>query len=125
MQGEYTVRTGIGGSTGEVGVINANAEVLVVDVTDLDNVTAFVTVNTIAGTTSLSPEYTIDGTHWVAWGAAVVHGDLVSATGGVVRTLSDSNGMALRVKQVRLRSTALAGGGSYGFVAAGTKRAGF
>lgn len=118
---EYVHRTGK--SAAEV-VIDANAETLTVDVSDLENVVLFPRQVVDAGTVVLEVEISADGTHF-----ATLVADLTEASFGAGANVvgapipvEGANGMPMACKQVRLRASALAGGGSYGLVVSGFKR---
>lgn len=126
MHGNIRVRNGIGGSSGETGIINANGESLGTECEDLDNVSIVVVQATDAGTVTLVVEKTFDGTNWIAVGSSIAETAFAAGDGATIeRTLSDSNGMPLVAKKVRVRATALAGGGVYSMHVAGRVRAGF
>lgn len=122
---ELVCRNGVGGSAGETDRINAQGEVLVCEVADLDNITILAIQATDAGTCTLTVEKSFDGVQFVPVGATIAEsGFAAGANTAVERTLSDSNGMPLVAKQVRLSGTALAGGGVYKLQVCGKKRPG-
>lgn len=122
MQGDFKSKPGTGTPNNK---IDAAAEFLEVDVDGYTNIVAVATVENIAGTLAAQMDYTVNGTHWIPFGAAIVHGDLTAVSLGVARTLSDANGMPILAKKVRLRAPTLTGGGIYGFHAAGAKLPGY
>lgn len=122
---ELVCRNGYGGSAGETGVINAQGESLICEVADLENISILAIQSTDAGTCTLTVEKSYDGTLFVPVGATIAElGFAAGANQAVERSLSDSNGMPLVAKQIRLTGTALAGGGVYKLQVAGKKRPG-
>jgi hypothetical protein len=104
-------------------VIDAAAEALMVDVEDLTNVVIWAIQTTDAGTATLPVEISPDGTTWVAFGADLTEASFAAGAGTAVqRSVSDANAMPLAIKQVRLRASALAGGGAYGLKVTGFQR---
>lgn len=125
MRGEIVVRAGIGGSTGETGIINASGESLAVNIEELDFVSVIVVQVTDAGTATLVVEKSFDGVSWVTVGTSFDQSAFAAGDGAAIeRTLSDSNGMPLMAKHLRLRATALASGGVYSLHVAGRARQG-
>lgn len=119
MKGEYAFRAGVGTPNG---LIDANAEILVVPCSDLENITVQTVQVTDAGTVTIAIEKTLDGVVWEAVGAALTEASFgAGANTAVSATLSDANGMGLRAMAVRARATALAGGGVYRIQVSGRK----
>lgn len=126
MYGNIKTKNGIGGSAGETGVINLSGEVLTVDCEELDLVSVVVVQATDLGTVSLTVEKSFNGITWIPVGSAITEASFAAGDGASIeRTLSDANGMSLVAKQVRIRATALTGGGVYSLHVAGRVRAGF
>jgi hypothetical protein len=108
------------------GIIAAANDVVAVDVSDLDNVSAFIVQVNDAGTVVLRLDKTPDQTIMTAVGATVAETDFAAgANKAVTRELSDANGMPTPVRELRLTATALAGGGTYKLVVQGRKRIGY
>ena len=122
----YASKNGIGGSVGETDIINAAAESLVVDVQEFDRTSLYVVQVTDAGTVNLIVEESPDGVLFAQVGAAITEATFPVGNGvcAPIIALESGNGMPRVVKQVRVRATALAGGGVYKLVAAGTIRPG-
>jgi len=112
--------------TGATGVIDAANDVMVVDVQDLVNISLFVNQLVDAGTVTLVIEKTIDGVNWTSANANLSEASFAAGNNQAKEiTLSDASGMALAAKQLRVTASALAGGGSYSILAAGTQRLGY
>ncbi len=104
---KFVCRNGVGGSGTDTGFINAAAEVLEVDVSDLTNVVLHLVQLVDDGTVTLVTEYTIDGTYWAILDASTDASDLGSGVGATVAvTLSDAAGMPIPAKKVRIRASA-------------------
>jgi hypothetical protein len=125
MFSKYVTRAGFGGSGVDTGIIDANAEVLVVDVQDLDRITCHAIQVTDSGTVTLVIEGTMDGTAWLLIGASMAETNFPAGAQTVIeRTISDANAMSLVYKQVRLRCTAYGASGVYRFQVSGVQRDG-
>lgn len=120
---KFQSRNGFGGSAGETDVINAAAEVLAVDVEDLQGASLYVVQATDAGTVSLIVEESPDGALWAQVGTAIAESDFpAGANTAVLRHLESGNGMPRVTKLVRVRAATLTGGGVYRLVVAGVQR---
>lgn len=99
--------------TGVASLLDTANDYCVFDVSDLENISIFVDQIIDAGTCTITVEKTIDGTNW----ANVATPDQTAFPTGANKSkeyaLSDSNGMPLRAKQVKVTLTAVAGGGTY------------
>lgn len=112
MKGAYDVRTGLQ-SDGTASIL-ANSKTLTVDCADLKNITIQLVQVVDAGTVVLVTEKSLDGTYWETVDASTAEGDFAAGNGAAVSfSLSDSNGMALRCKQVRVRTTTYTSTGEY------------
>lgn len=117
-------RTAVGPAAG--GVIDAATEALVVECEDLEHIEAYAIQSTDAGTATLQLHRSPDGVTFVQMGADFAETALEAGNGGALaRSLSDSNGMDLAAKQIRLKATALAAGGVYTLKVCGFQRDGF
>lgn len=115
----YKTVQGTGGHSNQA---TAAADVLTADVSDMENLTVHAVQINDAGTTTQAVQYTLDGTNWLTAGSSITEASYpAGANQCVERTLSDSNGMPQRVKQVRLNTTALSGGGIYELHVGGSK----
>lgn len=118
---QLTVRSGIGAAG--IVVIDAAAEALMATMEDLDRVVVHVYQITDAGTVVAHVEATIDGVSWLQIGANITEASFPAGANTVVeRTLSDANAMSLSYRAIRVRASALAAGGVYGFSLAGKER---
>lgn len=90
-----------------------------IDISDMENCVCYVTEHT-AGTATLQVDTSPDGTQWAPLGTTVAAAtDIVAATSvAAARPVEASNGMPLRVRQVRLRATAYTDG-VYGLTVCG------
>jgi hypothetical protein len=123
--GRLIMREGFGGSGVDTAIINAAAEVLTVDIEDLTNVVLWVTQVTDNGTVTLDLEISPDGTTWSALGSPIAESDLPAGAGTIQRSVSDSNGMPIAIKQARIRSSAYTGTGVYALKVSGFQRDGY
>lgn len=113
MKGDFRqVAPGYTGTTD--GVLDAAAEAVTFDVSDLEHVVIQLVQVTDAGTVVLVTEASIDGTYWDVVDASTAETDFAAAAGATVSfSLSDANGMPKAYRKVRVRASALAGGGTY------------
>lgn len=120
---DMTLTTDPGGS----GTINAALDVATVSVEDLDDVTVFLHQVTDAGAVSLVVDYSPDGTNWVPAVATKSEADFGAGAHASIAayTLSDTHGMPLVAKQVRVTAASLSGGGVYGAGVTGRQTANF
>lgn len=124
--GKFVQKNGYGGSAGQTNKINANAEVLTVDVEDLSNVVLHLIQLVDSGTVTLVTEYTLDGTYWAVLDASTAAGDFAAGVGAVVAyTLADAAGMPIPAKKVRIRASAYGASGEYLLSVGGWQRPGF
>lgn len=96
-------------------IMDAAAESVRGDISDLDNVTVFLVQDTDpgAGTSSLQVQYSPDGTTFVTH-ATKADTDFAAANGAAIAvSLSDANGMPIVAKEVRVVLAALSAGGVY------------
>ncbi len=107
------------------GLLEAVNDRAVADVKDLTNVEVVLNQITDGGTATLTIEKTHDGTNWVAVGTKADSDFVAGANKSVVVSLSDSNGMPLHAKQVRVTVTAATAGGAYTVGVAGLQRSGY
>lgn len=111
---------------GTNGLIDAAAEVMTADVRDLENVTIILEQVVDAGTVVLVTEKSPDGVLWQTVDASTAETDFpAGANTSVEFSLSDASGMSLPTMQVRVRASALAGGGTYRMKVTGRQKAGY
>lgn len=102
------------------GTISAALDSCTIDVSDMTNMSLFLNQLTDAGTVVLVVEKSVDGTNWAVVDASTIESDFpVGANKAIEFTLSDANGMPLVTKQLKVTSSALAGGGVYSAKVAG------
>lgn len=124
QKGKYVVKNGtLTTDTGTTGLIDTTGDVAVVDVSDMENIAVYVNQIVDAGTVALGIDYSPDGTNWIRDAATKAETDFTAGTNQaeLALTLSDANGMPIRAKLVRVRATAVAGGGTYGLVVTGSQ----
>jgi len=120
---KLSTKTGIGGSAGVTGLIDAVSEVLVLDIEDLVNVTLIATQVVDNGTVTLDVEVSPDGVTWFAFGTALTEASFAAGENKSVSvSLSDTNGMPLVFKQARIATSVYTGTGTYSFKACGLQR---
>lgn len=117
------VRDGTNDTDGTADLAAADQS-LVVDVSDLDNVTVHVVQETDGGTVSLAIEHSFDGVYFAPIGAGLTEASFAAADGAVVeRALEGPNGMPIQTGQIRLHCSAFTAGGNYQLKVAGKRRA--
>lgn len=109
-------RNGLGpGSNVDTANITVQDETLVVDVSDLTDVTLHLVQIVDGGTVTLSVEYTLDGTYWAVL-TTKADTDFADENGDV-EVVNLANGstvpMPIPAKKVRIRASALSAGGTY------------
>lgn len=93
-----------------------------INVGDLDNITMHAVQRVDNGTVVLAIEHSLDNALWVTVGATIAETDFAVGDDAVIeRTLSDSNGMAIRTGWVRINVTTHTGTGEYGLVIGGRR----
>lgn len=114
--------------TGQTGFLDAAGDVQILDIAHLEHVMLVVAQITDNGTVALHFDLSVDGTNFIPdfW---TTKADTDFAAGANVAleigTLSDSNGMPLRAKQIKVRCTAHTGTGEYLASAAGVQVEGY
>jgi len=99
--------------TGTTGKIDAVGDIALVDVSELEKIALFINQEVDNGTVTLLVEEAIDGTNWALL-ATVTEADFPAGANTAKKvTLSDSNGMPLVTRQVRVRCTVYTGTGKY------------
>lgn len=107
------------------GLLDAAAEAVVAQAEDLSSISVVLVQVTDAGTATLVVEKTLNGTDWIQV-ASKADSDFAAGAGATIEIpLSDSNGMPVVAKQLRVRASALAGGGVYSAHIAGRQVGGF
>lgn len=102
--------------TAGTGVLDAVNDRAVVDCEDLTYVEVWTNQLVDAGTATLVIEKSVDGTNFAPVATLTDASFALGANKSVVSTLSDSNGMPLHCKQIRVTCTVEgADGGSYSF----------
>lgn len=99
--------------TGTASILDAAADVAVLDVRHLTNIEIFVNQIVDAGTCTIDIARTIDGVNWDPVGQFTEASFPAGANKSQSLLLVDANGMPLLAKQVRVTLTAVAGGGTY------------
>ena len=125
--GKYTVRTGVMVVDGaSAGFVTESGDSSVVEIEDLDNVSVFIANPLFGGTATLVIDYSPDGVSFVE-AVATKHNSDFAANNDAVNayTLSDTNGMPLCAKQIRLRCTASTAGGEYQLMVTGRQTENF
>lgn len=126
MQGKFIDKTmTMSVDTGGTGVIDAVSDAAVIDVLDLTNMSVYLNQITDDGTVTLVVEKTIDGTNFALVGSKSDGDFPAGANKSIEIPLSDSNGMPLRAKQIRVTATVRTGTGTYSFCVAGSQVAGY
>lgn len=101
--------------TGSDGVIAATTDVAQADISDMDGVSVLLNQLVDSGTVTLVVDISYDGTNWVTSAASKAESDFPAGTNTTVvaYTLSDTNGMPVTAKLVRVRCTAYGASGHY------------
>jgi hypothetical protein len=102
------------------GTINAANDQAQIDMTGMINSTIMLNQLTDSGTVTLLVEKTIDGTNWATVVSKADTDFPAGANKSIAISLSDTNGMPLVCKAVRVTSTAYGASGIYSLAAAGT-----
>lgn len=96
------------------------------DISDLENVSVYISQVVDAGTATVQISKTPDGTALVAMGAALTEASWAAGNNvALEKTLSDTNGMGTLCLQVQMNVSAIAGGGSYQLIVQGKQRQGY
>ena len=111
--------------TGTTGVIETDADSAVADVSDLENISVYLNQVTDNGNATLLVEKTVDGTNWATVASKTQADFPAGANKSVELTLSDSNGMPTRAKQIRVTLSGHSGTGTYTMGVAGTQVDGY
>jgi hypothetical protein len=112
----YTVDAG---TTEQLDTTN---DVAVMDVRHCTNIEVFVNQIVDAGTCTIDIERTLDGVNWDPVGQFTEASFPAGANKAQSLLLVDVNGMPLLAKQIRVKLTAVAGGGSYTVLGYGVQR---
>lgn len=105
--------------TGTASILDAAGDIATIDVRHMINVEIYVTQVNDAGTCTIDIERTLDGTNWDPVGQFTEASFPVGNNMAQALLLVDANGMPLLAKQVRVKLTAVAGGGTYNCLAYG------
>lgn len=122
-QGRFQYKDGtIQTDTGTTGVLDTAGDTCVVDVKELESISAFVNRLTAAnGTSTFLIEKSVDGLNWITVSSTKAQTDIpAGANKGIEFTLSDTNGMGLRCKQLRFTLVTNSGTATYSFGACGS-----
>lgn len=103
-------------ASGSINAANCQAQI---DMTGMVGSSVFLDQLVDAGTVTLLVEKSIDGTNWATVVTKHETDFPAGANKSIEVTLSDTNGMPLVAKAVRVTASALSGGGVYGLHAAG------
>lgn len=127
MQGKLRVNSSyLSTDTGTTGVLDTDGDVAIVDVSDLTNISLYANQLTDDGNVTLTLEKSIDGTNWAPLGSALTQASFAAGANKAVEvSLSDSNGMPLRTKQIRATVSGKTGTGTYSILAVGSQVEGF
>lgn len=104
---------------GTTSLLDTSGDIAVMDVRHLTNIEIMVNQINDAGTVALEIERTLDGTNWDPLTQFTEASFPAGANKSQSFLLVDSNGMPLLAKQVRVRVSAIAGGGTYTVLAQG------
>lgn len=105
------------GGTGSL--LDAAGDIATIDTRHMTNIEILVNQVNDAGTCTIDIERTIDGTNWDPVGQFTEASFPAGANTAQSLLLVDANGMPLSAKQVRVKLTAVAGGGTYTCLAYG------
>lgn len=108
--------------TGTTGVLDANADVAVIDVRDKVNVSIYLNQLIDNGAVTLTVEKSIDGVNFAAVATKTEADFPAGANKSVELSLSDANGMPLNCAVVKVTVSGHSGTGTYSMTAAGTQR---
>ncbi len=99
---------------GLVGGLSATGDTMVVDVEDLDQVTAIINNTTFGGTATIKVDGSADGVNWIEALGSKANSDFAASGDAVIGyTLSDAHGLPLVLKQIRFRCSVATAGGVY------------
>lgn len=112
--------------TGDTGYMDEVGDQMVVDVSDMTNISLYLNQITDDGNVTFLVEKTVDGVNWATVDSAKDQDDLpAGANTALELTLSDANGMPLRAKQLRVTLSVHTGTGNYTCGVAGTQVPGY
>lgn len=123
MQGKkITITPTYTTDAGTASKLDTANDVCVADVSELEKISVLVNQETDAGTATVLVQKTIDGTNWATVATLAETDFPAGANTAKEVTLSDANGMATLAKQVRVKLSAVAGGGIYSAMVTGVER---
>lgn len=105
--------------TGTASILDAAGDIATIDVRHMTNVEIYVTQVNDAGTCTIDIERTLDGTNWDPVGQLTEASFPAGNNKAQSLLLVDANGMPMLAKQIRVKLTAVAGGGTYNCLAYG------
>lgn len=106
----------------DVGVMAADSDAQVVDVSDMSHVSIYLNQITDNGNVTLTVTKTVDGVNFAPVASKVQTDFAAGANAAIELTLSDSNGMPTHAKQIKCVVSGHSGTGTYTMVAAGSQR---
>jgi hypothetical protein len=121
--GKFIVNAATPGvDTGTTGVLDTDADTMIVDVRDLSNLSIYLNQIVDNGNCSLLVEKTVDGTNYATVATKVQSDFPVGANKSIEIAFSDSNGMPLLCQAVKVTLSGHTGTGTYTVTAAGQQR---
>lgn len=106
---------------GTASLLDTAGDIAVIDVRHMSQVEVYVTQVADAGTCTIDIDRTLDGVNWDPVGQFTEASFPAGANTANSVLLVDANGMPLLAKQIRVKLTAVAGGGTYNCLAYGFK----
>lgn len=127
MTGNLIVRDGnyTEAADPKVGMLQADNDSATADVRDLTNVSLYLNQIVDDGNATLTVAKSVDGINWAPVATKAQSDFAAGANVAIELTLSDSNGMALQTKQLRVVLTGKTGNGKYTITVAGGQRNGY
>lgn len=105
--------------TGTASILDAAGDIATIDVRHMTNIEIYVTQVNDAGTATIDIERTFDGVNWDPIGQFTEASFPVGNNFAQALLVVDANGMPMLAKQIRVKLTAVAGGGTYNCLAYG------
>ena len=104
---------------GTASLLDTSGDIAVIDVRHMSQVEVYVTQVNDAGTCTIDIDRTLDGTNWDPVGQFTEASFPAGANTAQALLLVDANGMPMLAKQIRVKLTAVGGGGTYNCLAYG------
>lgn len=99
--------------TGTASILDASGDIATIDVRHMTNLEVYVVQVNDAGTCTIDIERTLDGVNWDPVAQFTEASFPAGNNMAQASLLVDSNGLPLLAKQIRVKATAIAGGGTY------------